>query len=245
MLVFSTSQAISVILNSFSVIETEAKKCNVELSAEEMEKCLMDKKAEYDKQKENEGSNSNIGDGNIDIDSVNSGDLISPVTGIVTTVPWAYTGGGWHPGADIGAPIGTPLVAPVDMTIVIAGAEGGGFGTWVCGVAKIKGQVYSFQFGHMSQINTHVGAKVKQGEVFGKVGNTGNSTGPHLHYEIIRYTSTNENYIASTIKSSYFILVPYSVKASNHGTHLNSAHVIGVDSVGQSTKAGKKCTGKY
>ena len=87
-----------------------------------------------------------------------------------------------HWGADFGAPIGTPIRAPGEGTIVKAGRLGS-YGKYV----KIKhNSEYSSAYGHMSRIHDkiRVGKKVKAGEIIGYVGNTGRSTGPHLHWEL-------------------------------------------------------------
>lgn len=87
-----------------------------------------------------------------------------------------------HWGADFGAPIGTPIRAPGEGTIVKAGRRGS-YGKYI----KIKhNSEYASAYGHMNKIHEkiRVGKKVKAGEIIGYVGNTGRSTGPHLHWEL-------------------------------------------------------------
>lgn len=87
-----------------------------------------------------------------------------------------------HWGADFGAPIGTPIRAPGEGTVVKAGRLGS-YGIYV----KIKhNSEYASAYGHMSKIHNkvRVGRKVKAGDIIGYVGNTGRSTGPHLHWEL-------------------------------------------------------------
>ncbi len=89
-----------------------------------------------------------------------------------------------HWGADYGAPVGTPIRAPGEGTITSAGKRGS-YGHYV----QIRhNSEYSTAYAHMSSINekVRVGKKVKAGEVIGYVGNTGRSTGPHLHWELIK-----------------------------------------------------------
>lgn len=89
-----------------------------------------------------------------------------------------------HWGADYGAPVGTPIRAPGEGTITSAGKRGS-YGHYV----QIRhNSEYSTAYAHMSRINEkiRVGRKVKAGEVIGYVGNTGRSTGPHLHWELIK-----------------------------------------------------------
>ena len=90
----------------------------------------------------------------------------------------------YHSGTDIGAPGGTPLLASADGTVTIANAIdswGGGYGYHI----KIRhNDTYETLYAHCSSICVTVGQKVKQGEVIGYVGTTGNSTGNHLHFEV-------------------------------------------------------------
>jgi murein DD-endopeptidase MepM/ murein hydrolase activator NlpD len=92
-------------------------------------------------------------------------------------------GGGsseFHPGQDITAPPGTPVVAPADGTVVEAGWKNGYGQT----VVIDHGNGLTTRYGHLSKIEVAVGQELKRGEELGQVGSTGRSTGPHLHYEI-------------------------------------------------------------
>lgn len=85
-----------------------------------------------------------------------------------------------HEGLDIGASIGTPIVSPADGVITFSGAKPG-FGNFVqidhgYGVETI--------FGHASTLSVKKGQKVARGDKIATVGNTGYSTGPHVHYEV-------------------------------------------------------------
>ena len=89
-----------------------------------------------------------------------------------------------HWGADFGAPIGTPIRSPGEGTITQA-MRRGSYGYYV----QIKhNSEYSTAYGHMSGFHTltKVGRKVKAGDIIGYVGTTGRSTGPHLHWELIK-----------------------------------------------------------
>lgn len=111
------------------------------------------------------------------------GDWVIPTSGPCLS-PYGMRWGSPHQGIDISPPSGTPIVAPVDMTITFAGVNSGGYGNMVTGKAT-DGSEYSFRFGHMlSQPPVKVGQQVAKGTEIGKVGSTGNSTGPHLHFEI-------------------------------------------------------------
>lgn len=86
-------------------------------------------------------------------------------------------------GVDIAASVGTPIVASASGTVIIARTSGynGGYGLYVA-IKHANGT--QTLYGHMSRVNVSVGQKVSQGEVIGAVGNTGRSTGPHIHFEV-------------------------------------------------------------
>ncbi len=84
-----------------------------------------------------------------------------------------------HSGQDFVAPTGTSVKAANRGTVVEAG-WGGSYGNNI--VIKHGDRTYT-QYGHLSKIGVRVGQSVKTGQEIGKVGSTGNSTGPHLHFE--------------------------------------------------------------
>ncbi len=86
-----------------------------------------------------------------------------------------------HAGLDFTAPAGTPIYATADGVVKDAGFNTGGFGNRV---VVNHGFGYETLYAHMVRIKARVGTRVKRGEVIGYVGNTGKSTGPHLHYEV-------------------------------------------------------------
>jgi murein DD-endopeptidase MepM/ murein hydrolase activator NlpD len=90
---------------------------------------------------------------------------------------------GSHPGhvaLDFGVPVGTPVKATLDGRVVYAGWNDQGYGNLVI----IENGPYRVYFAHLSKIPVKVGEKVTAGTIIGYSGNTGNSTGPHLHYEV-------------------------------------------------------------
>lgn len=93
-----------------------------------------------------------------------------------------------HKGIDFGAPTGTPVSAAGDGVVVRAGWYGG-YGNYVL-IRHNKD--YSTAYGHLSKIQVKAGQAVKQRQIIGNVGSTGNSTGPHLHHEVI-YKGTQIN----------------------------------------------------
>lgn len=89
-----------------------------------------------------------------------------------------------HTGVDFGAPIGTPILAAGDGVVTRVGAMGGYGNT----VDIDHDTTWSTRYAHISRFaaGLQVGDRVRQGDVIAYVGNTGRSTGPHLHYEIRR-----------------------------------------------------------
>jgi murein DD-endopeptidase MepM/ murein hydrolase activator NlpD len=85
-----------------------------------------------------------------------------------------------HNGVDIANAIGTPIVAAMDGTVIEAGPAAG-FGLWVR-VQHEDGTITVY--GHMNTIDVPQGAKVKAGQQIATIGNRGQSTGPHLHFEV-------------------------------------------------------------
>jgi murein DD-endopeptidase MepM/ murein hydrolase activator NlpD len=107
-----------------------------------------------------------------------SGALIWPVNGAFTS-PFGMRWGRLHAGIDIAAPTGTAIRAADSGRVAIAGWTGG-YGNYTC---IQHGGALSTCYGHQSSIGVSVGQSVSKGQVIGAVGNTGNSTGPHLHFE--------------------------------------------------------------
>ncbi len=105
--------------------------------------------------------------------------------GFVHPVPTAIKTQGIHGynGIDLGAPAGTPIVASAGGEVIVSRITGwnGGYGIYV--VIKHPNGVQTL-YAHMSRNAVSVGDSVTQGQVIGYVGNTGNSTGNHLHYEV-------------------------------------------------------------
>jgi len=88
----------------------------------------------------------------------------------------------FHGGVDMACPKGTKIHIPADGVVVKSGWNGG-YGNYI----KVKhGNGYETVYGHLSKVSVKKGQKIKKGDVIGKVGSTGRSTGAHLHYEIIK-----------------------------------------------------------
>jgi len=98
-----------------------------------------------------------------------------PVEGRLTQ---AYHTG--HYGLDFGIAVGTPVKATMDGKVVYAGWNNEGYGNLVI----VENGAYRTYYAHLSEIPVQVGDQVSSGSTIGLSGNTGNSTGPHLHYEV-------------------------------------------------------------
>jgi murein DD-endopeptidase MepM/ murein hydrolase activator NlpD len=96
---------------------------------------------------------------------------------------FGYRSGGTHSGVDLKAAEGTPFYAAGDGRVVYAGEEIGGYGLTVI-VRHAAG--FATLYAHASDLRVEVGQKVARGECLGYTGQSGNATGPHLHFEIRR-----------------------------------------------------------
>jgi murein DD-endopeptidase MepM/ murein hydrolase activator NlpD len=109
------------------------------------------------------------------------GRFVWPVSGPITS-PFCESRS-WescHPGIDIGVAEGTPVHAGGSGTVIMAGYNGG-YGNYTC---IDHGGGISTCYAHQSSIQVSVGQQVSQGQVIGLSGNTGFSTGPHMHFEV-------------------------------------------------------------
>lgn len=152
----------------------------------------------------NDNPNITISDtGNIDY---TSGNIISdsgwlwPVPGYTyISSPFGPRSGGTHYGIDIAGEsiYGKTIVCTNDGVVNYNGWNEGGYGWWVR--IQHANNIYSI-YGHMcEQSNLKIGQTIKQGDVIGKVGSTGHSTGPHLHFEI-RVNGTDKSNAVNPLK---------------------------------------------
>jgi murein DD-endopeptidase MepM/ murein hydrolase activator NlpD len=108
-----------------------------------------------------------------------------PVTGTITS-PFGWRsnpfGGApeFHQGLDIAAPSGTTVTAAAGGTVIMAQWYGG-YGNYIL---IDHGGGYSTGYGHLSAIYVSTGQAIQRGQAIGAVGSTGQSTGPHLHFEV-------------------------------------------------------------
>ncbi|MFC7846478.1 M23 family metallopeptidase [Streptomyces sp. NPDC001046] len=113
---------------------------------------------------------------------------VDPVKKYKLSASFAQNGGMWqstHSGQDFAVPSGTQVVAAHGGTVVKAGGNGAGDGPAYGNAVVIKhGNGTYSQYAHLSQVKVRVGQIVKTGQEIARSGNTGNSSGPHLHFEI-------------------------------------------------------------
>ena len=108
-----------------------------------------------------------------------AGGAVAPTTGRVTSC-YGSRWGTLHAGVDIAAPIGTPVYTPEDGIVLQAGPASG-FGL---AVAVQHGDGTITVYGHVNQMFVSAGQVVQAGQQIAEVGNRGQSTGPHLHFEV-------------------------------------------------------------
>lgn len=119
---------------------------------------------------------------------VESGYYVRPASGPITS-PYGSRRGGFHYGIDIGASRGTKVIAAATGTVVekvsycVEGAVscGGRYGNYIM-IQHSNGTIT--RYAHLSKVSVEVGEQVSKGEKIGTTGNTGHSTGPHLHFQI-------------------------------------------------------------
>ncbi|MCM2578979.1 M23 family metallopeptidase [Streptomyces meridianus] len=117
-------------------------------------------------------------------DRAPSADIAAPVPGFAPSTPYRSSGGSWssghHTGVDFPVATGTAVKAMARGRVVTAG-WGGAYGYQV--VIRHPDGKYS-QYGHLSALSVRAGQSVNGGQRIGRSGSTGNSTGPHLHFEV-------------------------------------------------------------
>ncbi len=92
-----------------------------------------------------------------------------------------HAGAAMHPGIDLAGAYGTPVYATADGTVLRAGWNSGGYGNLI---EIDHGRGITTRFGHLSAILIHAGDRITRGQLIGRMGSTGRSTGNHLHYEV-------------------------------------------------------------
>ena len=105
--------------------------------------------------------------------------FVNPTLGVITSA-FGFRSGRNHDGIDIGADYGTEILAADGGTVVYAAAMSG-YGNFV---VIDHGNGFETAYAHCERLLVHKGEDVEKGQVVATVGSTGNSTGPHLHFEV-------------------------------------------------------------
>ncbi len=123
--------------------------------------------------------------GSVNVANIGTGAWVRPVAQYVITEPFSS----WHSGIDLAYPEGTPIYAADSGTVIFAGWNTWGYGNLI---VLDHGNGWTTYYGHLSSMYVGCGATVQRGTAIGAMGNTGHSTGPHLHFET-RWMHTPDN----------------------------------------------------
>jgi murein DD-endopeptidase MepM/ murein hydrolase activator NlpD len=161
------------------------------------------------------------------LDSISAGAIAVPSDKPVRTA--AFTSGygvrsdpfrgaaAMHAGIDLAGPVGTPIYATADGVVSEAGYNSGGYGNLI----KLNhGRGIETRYGHLSSLAVAPGQRVTRGQVIGRMGSTGRSTGSHLHYEV-RIDGRAVNPIPF-MKSTDYLL---AMQKNGHGAPMDGGHV--------------------
>ena len=153
----------------------------------------------------------------------------APVTQKYGENPGSYTVGctpdGSHNGLDFGIPEGTPVYATADGLVTRAGMDSTGYGIHV----RIEHAGFTSIYGHLRSLAVKTNQRVTAGQPIGESGNTGNSTGPHLHFEIRKVADNCK----STVDPLYYLqqsqadLIHGVVTLAGNGLRIRTAPVSG------------------
>jgi hypothetical protein len=115
--------------------------------------------------------------GSVNVTNIGTGAWIRPVAQYVITELFSS----WHSGIDLAYPVGTPIYAADSGTVIFAGWNTWGYGTLL---VIDHGNGWTTYYGHLNSMYVGCGQTVQRGAAIGAMGNTGHSTGPHLHFEM-------------------------------------------------------------
>ena len=153
-----------------------------------------------------------------------SGVLSWPLSSVIITSPYGSRWGKFHYGLDFRAKVGTKVMAMANGTVLGTGdtdiaCKGASFGKWV--FIKYNNGLSS-TYGHLSEINATVGQKVVAGDVVALSGNTGSSTGPHLHVAVYASEGVNVATVPSKACNGKIFTQPISALSAylNPGLYL-------------------------
>lgn len=117
------------------------------------------------------------------IQPVANRDLKRVASGFGYRIDPIYRTGKFHEGMDFTSPVGTDVIATGDGVVESIEMKQWGYGN---NVVINHGYGYKTRYAHLSKFKVKNGQKIKRGQIIGLVGNTGKSTGPHLHYEVLK-----------------------------------------------------------
>ncbi len=125
-----------------------------------------------------------------------------------------------HQGIDLAAPIGTPIYATADGLITEAGWNSGGYGNLI----KVEhGKGIETRYAHLSSIAVRAGQRIRRGDVIGRMGSTGRSTGSHLHYEV-RIDGRAVNPIPFMKSTDYLVAMRARANSGSMDTAMGGAY---------------------
>ncbi|MDL2211456.1 peptidoglycan DD-metalloendopeptidase family protein [Erysipelotrichaceae bacterium OttesenSCG-928-M19] len=135
--------------------------------------------------------------------------------GTVTATTWNYPasfGGGWHPGIDIANKVGTDITAPANGALLATANSGGGYGKHIVIVMKKNDYVYTMIMAHLNDFAGVNG--FSKGQTIAYSGNTGASTGPHVHVEVFRHNTNDVSKVVNQYKKQkdYWFGLGYNTK---------------------------------
>ena len=129
-----------------------------------------------------------------------------PTSSRTVTASWPkYSDGTYHSGIDFGISEGSPVYSTCDGEVVDIQSLTGSYGKHIKIRAKVNGETVYIRYAHLSGFATSIGAKVSSGEIIGYSGNTGRSTGPHLHYEVRNSNDYYGNLSSPTLNPSNYL----------------------------------------
>lgn len=122
-----------------------------------------------------------------------------------------------HTGIDLGGNVGAPVYATGDGTVSFNNFGAAGYGKQI---VLEHGFGYRTRYAHLSKVSVIPGQKIKRGELIGSLGNTGRSTGPHLHYEVIYMGRPVDplNYFSRDMSEDEFARIVESAQATTYET---------------------------
>ena len=172
--------------------------------------------------------NDNVED--LDLSKVDTKSFGMPIKkGIVTARTWYYPGGGWHPGIDIANRVGTPITAPGNGALLATANSGGGYGKHILIITKKGDYVYTMLMAHLNDFAGVNG--FSKGDTIAYSGNTGASTGPHVHVEVFRHNTDDIKTVINQYKKQrdYWFGLGYNGKGDcNKVCRLEPTDVFGL-----------------